>query len=158
MTTQRYTTPWVASGTTEAVSPPGPPELSDTQLLAQYDDSRTAASAALIAKGHLEQEIYRRMEERGAKAIPDETFVCEIAQENIYEKGRFTALLEIFNPTDLATCFIGEHMERVPADWKTGKVLALARRYGDAALAIVEKAKQPGRKTLKFQRREAKER
>ena len=152
MTTQRYTTPWVATGTTGG-GPPGPPELSDIELLAQYEASRAAATEALIAKGHLEQEIYRRMEERGAKAIPDETFVCEIAQENIYEKGRFTALLEIFNATDLETCFIGEHMERVPADWKTGKVLALARRYGDVALAIVETAKQPGRKSLKFQRR-----
>ena len=83
MTTQRYTTPWIATGPTSG-GPPGPPELSDTQLLLQYEDSRAVANTALILKGHLEQEIYRRMEERGARAIPDETFVCQLTQELIY--------------------------------------------------------------------------
>ena len=152
MTTQRYTTPWVATGTTSG-GPPGPPELSDTQLLAQYEDSRSAATAALIAKGHLEQEIYRRMEERGATAIPDSTFVCEIAQNSVYDQGSFSPLLEIFNELDLNTCYIPEHVEPVAAKWQTGKVLALARRYGDAALAIVAKARIPGPRNLNFQRR-----
>ena len=152
MTTQRYTTPWVATGTTSG-GPPGPPELSDIELLAQYEDSRIAVSSALIAKGHLEQEIYLRMEVRGAKAIPDETFICEITQETMYDQEAFRPLLEVFHEFHLNTCYIPEHMEPVAAKWQTNRVLALARRYGDVALTIVEKAKQPGRKSLKFQRR-----
>ena len=128
--------------------------ISDARLLSEYAAARAVATEALIAKGHLEQEIYRRMEVRGAKAIPDETFVCQLTQELIYEQESFRPLLEIFNAPDLATCFIPEHMEPVAAKWKTQRVLMLARHYGDAALAIVEAAKQPGRKSLKFQRRE----
>ena len=140
MTTQIHIEAWVES-------------LSDTQLLDQYEDSRNAVVSAQRVKGHLEQEIYRRMEERGAKAIPDETFVCEISQASIYDQDSFRPLLEVFNAPDLETCFTPEHTEPVAAKWTTGKVLALARRYGDAALAIVAKAKQPGPRSLKFQRR-----
>ena len=130
-----------------------PQTLTDTQLLAQYQDSRTAVSAALIAKCHLEQEIYLRMEVRGAKAIPDETFICEITQNSVYDQGSFSPLLEIFNELDLNTCYIPEHTAPVPAKWQTIRVLALARRYGNAALAIVEKARIPGPRNLNFQRR-----
>ena len=129
-------------------------DLSDVDLLAQYEDSRDEASVALIVKGHLEQEIYRRVDERGARAIPDSTFVCEVTQESIYDQEAFRPLLEVFHEFHLNTCYTPEHMEPVAAKWTTVKVLALARRYGDAALAIVEQAKQPGRKSLKFQRRE----
>ena len=128
-------------------------DLSDVDLLAQYEDSRDEASVALIVKGHLEQEIYRRMEERGARAIPDGEYICEMTQGSIYDQESFRPLLEIFNPADLVTCFTPEHMEPVAAKWQTTRVLALARRYGNAALAIVEKAKQPGGRSLKFQRR-----
>ena len=129
--------------------------MGDSNLLKMFAREKANLERKQRFVGRCEQEIYRRMDERGAKAIPDEAFTCEMVQEMVYDQASFTPLLEVFNPADLATCFTPEHIRSVSiaAKWTTVKVLALARRYGDTTLAIVEKARQPGRRSLKFNRR-----
>ncbi len=126
--------------------------LADSQLLEQYEASRAAASAALIAKGHLEQEIYRRMDERGATAIPDNTYVCELVQQNTYLQEAFTPLKEVLVRADLESVLMPAHPEtvQVPDKWNTGKLLALARRLPEVK-EIVDQARTEGRPKLKFE-------
>mgnify|MGYP001611066366 CR=1 FL=1 len=129
--------------------------LTDRQLLAQYEDSRTAVSAALIAKGHLEQEIYLRMENRGSTSIPDNTYVCELVPQNTYLQEAFTPLKEVLVSADLKQVLMPAHPEtiEVPDKWNTTRILALARRLPEVN-AITDQARVEGRPKLKFEVRQ----
>ena len=128
---------------------------SDLKLLAHYADLLDIQTQVAQAKGRLEQEIWRRMEERGAIAIPDETWVCEAKTRTTYLPIPLTPLKEILSEADLETCYTPAHMEMIPDRWDGRKVLPLARRYGDVALGIVEKAKLTERAGLKFEKKES---
>ena len=125
---------------------------SDESLLLAYSDLTVSIAAQQNIAGHYEQELLRRMAERGATSIPSTEFVCEVKQTDTYSQPGFTPLREILSGMDLDTCFVPAHTERIQvADkWNTVKVKALARRYGDEALAIVERARIPGAPRLKF--------
>ena len=107
-------------------------------------------------KGRLEQEAFRRMEERGAKAIPSINYICEIQQKSDYDQLAFTPLKEIFNSDDLKRCLTPAHTKEieVPERWATTTVKAVAAKYGDRAKAIVENARTETRGRLKFARRD----
>ena len=108
--------------------------------------------------GHLEQEAYRRMEERGATSIPSETYICELSHKATYDQIGFTPLKEIFNESDLARCLTPAHTEeiRVPDKWATSTVKSLANKYGVEARRIVDQAKTEDRGKLIFKQREQK--
>ena len=129
--------------------------LSDAHLLETYNASLETARAMRNDAGHAEQEMYRRMEERGAGSIPSETYVCEQKPKNNYSQAAFVPLKEIFNDVDLASCWVAAHEEvvQVAEKWNTVKVKALARRYGDKAQAVVAQATLVERGVLIFQRR-----
>ena len=96
------------------------------------------------------------MEYRSATSIPSESFICELTSRTQYDQLGFTPLKEIFNDTDLPKCFTPAHIDSVdvPDKWSTQQVIALAKRYGDQALRVVERAKSLGSPRLKFERRE----
>ena len=118
------------------------------KLMEQLQDTREIL-------GRVEQEIWRRMEERQATAIPDRTWTCEAKTRNTYPAMSLTPLKEVFDTTDLADCYTPAHQEvvDVPEKWDVRKVVPLARRYGAQALAIVERAKITERSGLKFDRK-----
>ena len=125
---------------------------SDEALLRQYAYLCHETERLRTAAGRVEQELFRRMEERGATSIPNDTFICEAVTKNEYNQEGFKPLLEIFSGADVDTCFIPAHPSQaiIPEKWITAKVKALARRYGDVALGIVEKARIPGPRHLTF--------
>mgnify|MGYP001614673775 CR=1 FL=1 len=129
----------------------------DNVLLERIDTNRRAIAMAQRLLYEMEKEAEQRMAERGATSIPSERWVCELVADVSYDRTKFTPLKELLGETDLLACWTPAHQELVtmPESWNTAKVKALARKYGDAALAVVEGAKVVGRPRLKFEKREA---
>jgi len=130
--------------------------LSDDELLAEMEHIGAILDGFKNTLGHLEQEAYRRIEERGATSIPSETYICEMETSWKYDQASFGPLKEVFNDADLKKCLTPAHTEEVKvADkWATGTVKSLAVKYGAEALRIFENARTETRGRLKFARRE----
>ena len=132
--------------------------LSDDELLAQMEHISGVLEGFKASLGRLEQEAYRRIEERGATSIPSETYICEMETGFKYDQPSFGPLKEVFNDADLAKCLTPAHTEEVKvADkWTTATVKSLANKYGSEALRIFENARTETRGRLVFKRRETK--
>jgi hypothetical protein len=130
-------------------------DTADEALLDAYSLVREAFSSIRQQLDALESEMHYRMQDRSATAIPSETYQCEIKIANTYDQTAFTPLREILNGADLAECYRAEHqvLQTVTESWDTVKVLALGRRYGESALAIIDRARMPGRPKLIFKAR-----
>jgi len=130
--------------------------LSDDELLAEMEHIGAVLDGFKNTLGHLEQEAYRRIEERGATSIPSETYICEMETGFKYDQMSFGPLKEIFNDADLKKCLTPAHTDEVAvADkWATGTVKSLATKYGAEALRIFENARMETRGRLVFKRRE----
>ena len=61
----------------------------DEALLQAFAKGQANLEAQQRFVGHVEQECYRRMKARGATAIPDNTFICELVE------GRPTLKFEV---------------------------------------------------------------
>jgi len=132
--------------------------LSDDELLAEMEHIGGVLDGFKNTLGHLEMEVYRRIEERGATSIPSETYICEMETGFKYDQASFGPLKEVFNDADLKKCLTPAHTDEVKiADkWATGTVKSLATKYGADALRILENARMESRGRLKFARREIK--
>ena len=132
--------------------------LSDDELLAEMEHIGAILEGFQNTFGHLEQEAYHRIEERGAKAIPSEIYTCEMETGSKYDQVSFWPLKEVFHDADLKKCLTPAHIEEVKIEdkWATGTVKSLATKYGAEALRIFENARTqtPGR--LVFKRRDKK--
>jgi hypothetical protein len=135
--------------------------LSDEELLSELEHITAIRDGFSDTLGRLEFEAYRRMEERGATAIPSEAYICEINIKKDYDQFSFTPLKEIFTEADLKTCLIEAHTEEVevPDKWATSTVKSLAIKYGPDhprgnAPKVVENARTESRGRLKFSRRD----
>ena len=130
--------------------------LSDEELLSELEHITAIRDGFSDTLGRLEFEAYRRMEERGATAIPSEAYICEIQNKSDYDQLAFTPLKEIFNDADRERCLTPAHTKEieVPERWATTTVKAVAGDYGDRAKAIVENARTESRGRLKFSRRD----
>lgn len=127
--------------------------LTNDELLTRIAAFREEDELVQYGLHFLEQEALDRMERNGATAIPSEKYICELQRKDTYDQAGFTPLLEVFNESDLGEVYTPEHQETITVapKWNTVKLIAKARRYGDKALAVVERAKIPGRPSLKFQ-------
>ena len=132
--------------------------LSDDELLAEMEHIGAVLDGFKNTLGHLEQEAYRRIEERGATSIPSEVYICEMETGWKYDQPSFGPLKEIFNDADLKRCLIPAHTEEVKIEdkWTTATVKSLAVKYGAEALRIFENARTETRGRLVFKRRETK--
>jgi hypothetical protein len=130
--------------------------LTDDELLAEMEHIGAILDGFKATLGHLEQEAYRRIEERGATSIPSELYICEMETGFKYAQESFGPLKEVFNDADLAKCLTPAHTDEVKvADkWATATVKSLATKYGAEALRILENARMESRGRLKFARRE----
>ena len=128
--------------------------VDDGQLLAAFEYSLAEAQHWQIASGHLEQDIHRRLEERGAKAIPSNHYICELSMRNMYDQAAFTPLKELLVQADLDVVLRPAHTETVaiPDEWYTQKILALGRRLPEVQ-HVVDSARRELRGKLKFERR-----
>jgi len=129
--------------------------LSDEELLSELEHITAIRDGFSETLGRLEQEAFRRMEERGAKAIPSINYICKIENKSDYDQLAFTPLKELFNKEDLDRCLTPAHTKEieVPERWATTTVISVAGDYGDRAKAIVENARTKTRGRLKFSRR-----
>ena len=131
-------------------------KLTDDELLAEMENIGAILEGFKDTWGHLEHEVYQRIEERGAKAIPSEAYICELETNAKYDQSSFGPLKEVFNEADLRRCLTPAHAERVEVQdkWATTTVKSLAAKYGAEALRIVDHARMetPGR--LIFKRRD----
>ena len=135
--------------------------LTDDELLAEMEHIGAVLDGFKNTLGRLEQEAYRRIEERGATSIPSETYICEMEIKRGYDQPSFAPLKEIFNEADLAKCLTPAHTEEVKvADkWATATVKSLSDKYGadhprGNAPKVVQNARTESRGRLKFARRE----
>ena len=131
--------------------------LADDRLLYAYRVAQEEVAA-------LRQEIEMRMMERGATAIPDDHYLCEMPKRFSYDPALFTPLKEVLSSQELDQCWkapwdetVPEHVENHPERWDTVKLLAVARRHGAGALQVVKAARTEARGGLVFKRRDAKE-
>lgn len=138
-------------------------ELSDDELLAELEKIGALIDGFRGTLGRLEQEAFRRMEERGkdgipATSIPSEVYECKLDVKNEFNYPAFRALKEIFNPSDFAECLIPEHTVEtvIEEKWITVTVKRLCHEYGAEAEAVYERATIPGKRRLKFARRNKK--
>jgi hypothetical protein len=131
-------------------------ELDDDALLALYDRQRQRVKESQDVLGHLEQEIFRRTEERKATGIPSDRYECTVKVANAYDQTRLTPLREVLSPDELDRCCIPEHQETVtvPEKWNVTKLWPIARKRGADVANAIEKARIPGRRTLDFKRKE----
>jgi hypothetical protein len=134
------------------------PHLSDGELLAEMEHVSAVLDGFRGTLGRLEQEAYRRIEERGATSLPSEIYICELVTTAAYDQVSFGPLKEVFHESDLKKCLTPAHTDtvQVPDKWTTATVKSLATKYGAEALRIVDKARSEGRGRLKFARRDAK--
>ena len=132
--------------------------LLDDALLSEMEKVSEELEVIKGVLGRLEQEAYRRMEEKKATSIPSETYICEMETSYRYDQMSFGPLKEIFNEVDLKKCLTPAHTEEVKvADkWTTATVKSLAGKYGSEAMRIFENARTESRGRLKFARRETK--
>mgnify|MGYP003646854076 FL=1 len=132
--------------------------LDDDELLAEMEHIGGVLEHFKKTLGHLEQEAYRRIEERGATSIPSELYICEMETGFKYAQESFGPLKEVFNDADLKKCLTPAHTDEVKvADkWATATVKSLATKYGAEAMRILENARLESRGRLKFARREIK--
>jgi len=130
--------------------------LSDDELLAEMEHIGAVLDGFKNTLGRLQQEAYRRIEERGATSIPSETYICEMEIKRDYDQPSYGPLKEIFNEVDLKKCLTPAHTDeiKVADKWATVTVKSLAAKYGSEALRIVENAQTESRGRLKFARRE----
>ena len=131
-------------------------KLTDDELLAEMENIGAILEGFKDTWGHLAPEVYQRIEDRGAKAIPSEAYICELETNAKYAQLSFGPLKEVFNEADLRRCLTPAHSERVEVQdkWATTTVKSLAAKYGADALRIVDHARMetPGR--LIFKRRD----
>ena len=129
----------------------GKTELSNTALCATYEEALAEVAAAQAAADRILQQLYQRIEEEpGRLILPNDRYICEIqAPPTRYDDSRLVPLREIFTAEELRTCVT------IVEKWNKTKALPLAKRYGDAALAIVEAAKEPvtSRGRIKFEKK-----
>ena len=153
--TTNYPPPAGSTTGSNTTNPPGYADLADELLIGAYAAASRELSWAQAALGRIEQAILQRMEERGATAIPDETYRCELVTTNIYQQSLLTPLLEILNGVELDACYVPSHEEMVetPAKFKIQQLLAVARRRGTEALEVVEQAKVESGRRLRFEKR-----
>jgi hypothetical protein len=132
--------------------------LTDDELLVEMEHIGAILDGFKNTLGHLEQEAYRRIEERGATSIPSETYICEMETGFKYDQASFGPLKEVFNEVDLKKCLTPAHTDEVKiADkWATATVKSLATKYGAEAMRILDNARMESRGRLKFARRETK--
>ena len=131
-------------------------KLTDDELLAEMENIGAILEGFKDTWGHLEHEVYQRIEERKAKAIPSETYICELETNAKYDQPSFGPLKEVFNEADLKRCLTPAHTEEIEVKdkWTTATVKSLAAKYGAEALRIFENARMETRGRLKFARRE----
>ena len=130
-------------------------KLRDEMLLWRYQEIDLTIQKGRLLLNLLEFEILKRMEQRGGTGLHTELYTAETSASVSYDQKRLLPLLEIFAEVDLKTCFTPEHevATTVPSNFNMVKTKALAKRYGDEALRIVEVAKLPGRSKLTVERR-----
>ena len=131
-------------------------KLTDNELLAEMENIGAVLEGYEKTLGHLELEAHHRMEERGAKAIPSEAYICELETDTKYDQLSFGPLKEVFNDADLRRCLTPAHSERVEVKdkWATTTVKSLATKYGAEALRIVDDARMETRGRFIFKRRD----
>ena len=131
-------------------------KLTDDELLAEMENIGAILEGFKDTWGHLEHEVYQRIEERGAKAIPSEAYICELETNAKYDQPSFGPLKEVFNEADLKRCLTPAHTEEVEVKdkWTTATVKSLAAKYGAEALRIFESARMETRGRLIFKRRD----
>ena len=131
-------------------------KLTDDELLAEMENIGAILEGFKDTWDHLEYEVYQRIEERGAKAIPSEAYICELETNAKYDQPSFGPLKEVFNEADLRRCLTPAHSERVEVQdkWATTTVKSLAAKYGAEALRIFENARMETRGRLIFKRRD----
>ena len=131
--------------------------ISDEGLLDWYAEAQERVELTKATVGRLEQEIQRRIKDRGATGIPDETYICELVVSHTFDQALLTPMLEVLNNVELEKCYQPAYTPppvEVPAKWKVQQLLAVAKRRGADALAVVERAKFESGRRLKFERRE----
>ncbi len=129
--------------------------LSDHELGLSILDAYDRIENMQLAVRSLEYDMQRRIEATGGTALPDDEIEMKLEPGRIVntEPNHLVPLKEIFTTDDLKAVFTDEHddevpeqvipahTDHVPEKWATlVKLKAMARKYGDAALAHVDRA------------------
>ena len=129
--------------------------LSDHDLGLSILDADDQIENMHLARRLLEAEMKRRIEATGGTALPDDDIEMKLEPGRIVntEPNHLVPLKEVFTTADLKAVFTDAHdeaipeqvipayTEHVPEKWATlVKLKAMGRKYGDDALAHVDRA------------------
>ena len=125
-------------------------KIDPSALLDTYAGALVTLEQAKKDVADLEHKIYQLIDEvPGRLILPNFMYVCEIVPpKNKYNDARLVPLKELLGD-DLDACW------QLVDKWDMRKAIPAAKRRGDAAMAILEGAKeQPtSRGKLKFERK-----
>jgi hypothetical protein len=129
----------------------------DDELISLLANDQEGLARLQRRVDELKIELLTRMHERGGETIPSESYICARRVTSTYDQGLLGALKETFLEHELKECYVPAYEEtiRVPESWSTVKVKAFAKDHGHEALAIVERARIPGRPTLLLRKRQS---
>ena len=130
-------------------------DISAECLLRLYETADQQLEQAKRTAGLIEQEIFRRADEQGATGIPSDVYECSIKVTNTYDPSLLVPLKEVFTDSELKACYVPAHQETIDVaeKWNATQAWKAARKHGDKALALLERAKTPRGRKLEFRRK-----
>ena len=132
----------------------------DNDMLTAYENVKERLEFERDHLNRLEQEIFRRIQERGGTSLPnadengEQIWTCEQVDSYSYDYSKFTPLKEMLNETELRKCYLPRHKREIEIEekWVTTSLKAVARKHSAEAVALVEAARVPTGRKLNFRR------
>ena len=132
--------------------------VSDDELLASYVVLESGITDLVGRRDRIQQELERRMTERGATELPHPTIECVLKYPTpTVDTNKLMALNELLAPMTIEEGFTPEHTEArlVPAKFDM-TVVNTWKKYGKEVADIIEGAKLPTRPRLVVKRKRKK--
>lgn len=124
--------------------------LTDQELADMYEAAEINLQKAQKAHGHIQQEIFRRLELRGSRAIQGTGQVYEAVYRYEYDQGKLGSVIELLTPDQKSEAWIPETTKIVPGRYDIRKLQSVCREYhGKEALELIEAARVEKGRSLK---------
>jgi len=147
-------------------------QMSEGELMAyeHLDDAMLAEGISRMAfdlteiqnaKGRMEQELTRRLQDRGARELAHATLIVKLAYPSPeYNTPKLRLLLgEVVSPEECAKAYKAEHTKQVSvaAKFDGQQLNVLARKYGQPVQEVLDQARLPAAPRLVVKAKETKE-
>ena len=120
--------------------------MDDVTLATLIDHLDTKIKGLQNERGHVEQELTRRLQERGARELAHPTLEVKLVYPSpTYETAKLMVLAEIIPPEDYNKAYQPAWVKEVPqaARFDGRQLNTLARKYGEPVQKVLDQARLP---------------